>query len=59
MNNINWEDLTGKRILYNPPYLTVIKEARIEEISPSKRYIKLDGQWYKTTEIKILEVLED
>lgn len=46
------------RILYSDsPTDDVICEAKVQEISPSKKYIKLNGRWYHCKKIKVLEVL--
>jgi len=53
------DELVGKRFLYREfPYST-IQEGVIEEISPSKKYVKINGSWYLTDNISVIEVLGD
>lgn len=53
------DELVGKRFLYREfPYPT-IREGVIEEISPSKTYIKINGSWYLRDNISVIEVLGD
>lgn len=47
----------GDRILYEIWGEDELKEGRIEEISPTEKYIKIDGQWYRKYDIKVKEVL--
>jgi len=51
------DELTGKRFLFREfPYST-IEEGVIEEVSPSKKYVKINGIWYPAERINIIEIL--
>ena len=53
------DELIGKRFIFREfPYST-IQEGVIEEISPSKKYVKINGSWYPTDNISVIEVLGD
>lgn len=52
------ESIVGKKVLYEVFPFIIIKEGIIEEISPSKEYVKIDGKWFKEKDLLILEVLE-
>jgi len=56
---LDLEKLKGKKILYREfPIGSIIKEGIIEGISPSKNYIKINGEWLEVARISILEELD-
>lgn len=53
------EKLIGKRVLWKRWWEHyALNEGVIEEISPSKKYVKISGNWHPIDDIEVLEVLE-
>ena len=50
-----WKDLVGKRILYS--YGWVVREGKVEEISPSGNYVKISGSWVSAYQVELKETL--
>jgi len=60
--------VVGKRFLFDVaekeggkifmPFVRV-SEGRLEEVSPSKKYAKINGGWYEVEEIDIKEIFEE
>lgn len=69
MEEVNWRELVGKRILYQERYQYFsVSEATVLEVSPSGEYIKLetvrsDGStytgWVYKYDVKLVEVIGD
>jgi hypothetical protein len=57
---VDWKELIGKRILVKKYGMPAIYEEKVEEVSPSGKYVKLgNGKWYSIGVIDLVEVLED
>jgi len=56
---VKWNKIkTNDKVLYKHFPFNSIMEGVIEKISPSRKYVKIDGTWYESKKITILEVLE-
>lgn len=56
------EELIGKRVLWKRwwgHYFYVLNEGVVEEMSPSKKYVKIGGNWHTINNIEVLEILEN
>jgi len=59
----DWKSLVGKRVLIRPFLCTQVFEAKVIEVSPSGKFVKLrycsgEEQWKDAELIDVEEVLE-
>lgn len=54
-NYIEVKDCVGKRVLWTK--YGAEREGIVEEVSPSEKYVKVDGEWYRADLVYIIEVL--
>lgn len=61
MKSCKLEELVDKKILfsYAPSNKFVIHEGKVNEISPSKKYIKINHEWYFLDKVMFLEIFDD
>lgn len=57
--NEKLEDLVGKKVLFSRRFSRVIQEGRVNKISSTGAYIKINDDWFSNWEIEILDVLEE
>jgi len=61
MKKCTLEELVDKKILFSyiPNNKFNIHEGKVNEISPSKKYIKINNDWYFLDKIMFLEIFDD
>lgn len=61
MKTYKQEDLVDKKILFSylPTNRFTIHEGKINEFSPSGKYIKINHEWYFLDKVAFLEVFKD
>jgi len=53
------KELVGRTVLYRRKEGDSIMEGKIEKISPSEKYVKINLSWFEIDKIEILDVLPE
>jgi len=51
-------EMIGKRIIYSLRSASFIYEGVVQEISPNENYVKINKEWFRISDIKVLDVLD-
>jgi len=61
MKSCKIEEIVDKKILFS--YIPInkfsVQEGKVNEISPSKKFIKISNEWYFLDKIMFLEIFDD
>jgi len=60
MNSVKIENIIDRKILfsYTPNNKFHVQEGKVNEISPSQKYIKINNDWYFLDKIMFLEIFD-
>lgn len=61
MKKCKLEDIVDKKILFSyvPSNKFAVQEGKVNELSPSSKFIKINNEWYFLDKILFLEIFED
>ena len=54
--NVDWKAYLGKRVLISYSW-ECYKEVRVNEVSPSGKYVRIDDNWVREWKYDFIEVL--
>ena len=60
MKSCKIEEIVDKKILFSylPNNRFSVQEGRVNELSPSKKYIKINHEWYFLDKVMFLEIFD-
>ena len=61
MKKCSIEEIIDKKILFSyiPNNKFAVQEGKVNEVSPSKKYIKINSEWYFLDKVMFLEIFDD